>query len=197
MKYEIQPDDALIVVDLQHDFLTGGALGVDGAERIIEPINALASRFMRVYATRDWHPADHSSFTQYGGPWPVHCVAGTHGAAFHPALHLSNIDRILDKGTDRTVDGYSAFAETGLADDLRAHGVRRVFVCGLVTDYCVKASALDARTAGFDAVVIEDAAAAVNVDPGDEVRALDAIREAGAAVARSFEITGDARLVRR
>ena len=150
-----------------------------------------------MYATRDWHPANHSSYAQYGGPWPVHCVAGTHGAAFDPRLRLENVDRVIDKGTDRETDGYSAFAATDLADDLRAHGVRRIFVAGLATDYCVKASALDARAAGFDVVVIEDAAAAVNVEPGDEARALDEIRAAGAAVARSGDIMGDARLVRR
>jgi nicotinamidase-related amidase len=195
--YEIQPDDALVIVDVQHDFLPGGALGVAAGERIFDPIDALAPRFARVYATRDWHPADHSSYAQYGGPWPVHCVAGTHGAAFDPRLRLENVDRVVDKGIDRETDGYSAFAATDLAEDLRAHGVRRIFVAGLATDYCVKASALDARAAGFDVVVIEDAAAAVNVEPGDEERALDAIRDAGAAVARSGDITGDARLVRR
>ena len=197
MHYEIRPGDALVVVDVQHDFLPGGALGVAEGERIFAPIDELAPRFARVYATRDWHPADHSSYAQYGGPWPVHCVAGTHGAAFDPRLRLENVDRVVDKGIDRETDGYSAFAATDLAEDLRAHGVRRIFVAGLATDYCVKASALDARAAGFDVVVIEDAAAAVNVEPGDEERALDAIRDAGAAVARSGDITGDARLVRR
>jgi len=195
--YEIKPDDALVIVDVQHDFLPGGALAVAEGERVIEPINALAPRFARVYATRDWHPADHSSYAEHGGPWPVHCVAGTHGAAFHAALQLENVDRVVDKGTDRETDGYSAFAGTDLASDLRAHGVRRVFVAGLATDYCVKASALDARAAGFDVVVIEDAAAAVNVQPDDEVRALEEVRDAGAAVVRSADITGDARLVRR
>ncbi|MDB5072489.1 MAG: isochorismatase hydrolase [Candidatus Eremiobacteraeota bacterium] len=195
--YDIRPGDALVIVDVQHDFLPGGALGVAEGERIFDPIDALAPRFARVYATRDWHPADHSSYAQYGGPWPVHCVAGTHGAAFHPRLRLENVDRVVDKGIDRETDGYSAFAATDLADDLRAHGVRRLFVVGLATDYCVKASALDARAAGFDVVVIEDASAAVNVDPGDEARALDEIRAAGAAVARTADVTGNARLVRR
>jgi nicotinamidase-related amidase len=197
MTYEIRPDDALIVVDVQHDFLPGGALGVAEGERIFEPIDELAPRFARVYATRDWHPADHSSYAQYGGPWPVHCVAGTHGAAFDPRLDLDNVDVVIDKGTDRETDGYSGFAATSLESDLREHGVKRVFVCGLATDYCVKATALDARAAGFEVVVIEDAAAAVNVDPADEERALRAIRDAGAAVARSGDITGNARLVRR
>ena len=197
MTYEIRPDDALIVVDVQHDFLPGGALGVAEGERIFEPIDELAPRFARVYATRDWHPPDHSSYAAQGGPWPVHCVAGTHGAAFDPRLDLEHVDVVVDKGVDRETDGYSGFAATSLESDLREHGVKRVFVCGLATDYCVKATALDARAAGFEVVVIEDASAAVNVEPGDEARALEEIRAAGIAVARSGEITGDARLVRR
>jgi nicotinamidase/pyrazinamidase len=197
MTYEIRPDDALIVVDVQHDFLPGGALGVAEGERIFEPIDELAPRFARVYATRDWHPQDHSSYGEQGGPWPVHCVAGTHGAAFDPRLDLENVDVVVDKGIDRETDGYSGFAATSLESDLREHGVKRVFVCGLATDYCVKATALDARAAGFDVVVIEDASAAVNVDPADEERALKAIRDAGASVAHSGEIVGNARLVRR
>ncbi|HTD35224.1 MAG TPA: nicotinamidase [Candidatus Elarobacter sp.] len=186
--YEIRPDDALVIVDVQHDFLPGGALGVAEGERIFDPIDELAPRFARVYATRDWHPADHSSYAQYGGPWPVHCVAETHGAAFDPRLNLENVDVVVDKGTDRLTDGYSGFAATSLESDLREHGVRRIFVCGLATDYCVKATALDAKAAGFDVVVIEDAAAAVNVQPGDEERALQEVRDAGVAVARSGDL---------
>jgi nicotinamidase/pyrazinamidase len=191
--YDIKPEDALVIVDVQHDFLPGGALGVEEGERIFAPIDALAPRFGRVYATRDWHPADHTSYAQYGGPWPVHCVANTHGAAFDPRLDLAKVDVVVDKGTDRETDGYSGFAATILADDLRAHGIRRVFVVGLATDYCVKATALDAKAAGFDAVVLEDAAAAVNVNPGDEEAALQELRSAGVAVARSEDVTGSVR----
>ena len=190
MSIAIRPDDALIVVDVQRDFLPGGALAVADGARIFEPINALAPRFARVYATRDWHPADHSSFAQQGGPWPVHCVAGSHGAEFDERLDRSRVDAVVDKGGDAATDGYSGFASTTLAADLRAHAVARVFVCGLATDYCVKATALDARDAGFATVVIEDAAAAVNVTPGDEARALDELRAAGITVARSGELTG-------
>jgi nicotinamidase-related amidase len=197
MTYAIQPDDALVVVDVQHDFLPGGALGVAEGERIFAPIDALAPRFARVYATRDWHPADHSSFAAQGGPWPVHCVANSHGAAFDPRLDLGKIDVIVDKGVDRQTDGYSGFAATSLADDLRAHGVRRVFVCGLATDYCVKATALDALDDGFEAVVIDDASAAVNVDPSDEQFALDELRAAGVGIAHSTELQGAAAHVRR
>jgi len=190
----VGPDDALIVVDVQHDFLPGGALAVATGDRIFAPIDALAPRFRRVYATRDWHPPDHSSYAQYGGPWPVHCVAGTRGAAFDARLDLRKIDAVIDKGVDRDTDGYSGFAATALASDLRAHGVRRVFVCGLATDYCVKATALDAHAAGFSTVVVADASAAVNVQPGDEERALEELRAAGIDVVTSEDITGTARV---
>jgi nicotinamidase/pyrazinamidase len=196
MSYEIRPDDALVIVDVQHDFLPGGALAVAEGERIFAPLNALAPRFAHVYATRDWHPADHSSFAQHGGPWPVHCVANTHGAAFDPRLELAHVHVVVEKGTARETDGYSGFAATRLEQDLREHGVRRLFIGGLATDYCVKATALDAKRAGFDAVVIQDASAAVNVDPGDEERALDELRHAGVAVARSDELVGSVRPLR-
>jgi nicotinamidase/pyrazinamidase len=188
MTAAVRPDDALVVVDVQHDFLPGGALAVAEGARIFDPINALAPRFHRVYATRDWHPANHSSFAAQGGPWPVHCVAGSHGAAFDGRLDRTHVDVVIDKGVDAATDGYSGFAATTLADDLRAHGVSRVFVCGLATDYCVKATALDARAAGFDAVVVADAAAAVNVQAGDEERALDELRAAGVAIAQSADL---------
>jgi nicotinamidase/pyrazinamidase len=190
----VDPDDALIVVDVQHDFLPGGALAVADGDRIFAPIDALAPRFQRVYATRDWHPPDHSSYAAYGGPWPVHCVAGTRGAAFDARLDLRKIDAVIDKGVDRATDGYSGFAATALASDLRVHGVRRIFVCGLATDYCVKATALDAHAAGFATVVIADASAAVNVQPGDEAQALEELRTAGIQVVQSKDIIGSARV---
>jgi nicotinamidase/pyrazinamidase len=196
MSIAVAPDDALIVVDVQHDFLPGGALAVAAGERIFAPIDALAPRFARVYATRDWHPADHTSYAQHGGPWPVHCVADSHGAAFDARLDLGKIDQVVNKGTDRETDGYSGFAATKLADDLRAHSVGRVFVCGLATDYCVKATALDARAAGFETIVIADASAAVDVTPGDEGRALEELRAAGVAVVNSEDITGSVRVRR-
>ena len=198
MSVTVGPDDALIVVDVQHDFLPGGALAVAAGDRIFAPIRCapLAPRFRRVYATRDWHPLDHSSYSQFGGPWPVHCVAGTRGAAFDARLDLHKIDAVIDKGVDRATDGYSGFAATSLASDLRVHGVKRVFVCGLATDYCVKATALDAHAAGFDTIVVADASAAVDVQPGDEERALDELRTAGIDVVHSGDITGNARVRR-
>jgi len=187
-KLAIERDDALVVVDVQHDFLPGGALAVAEGERIFSPINALLPRFTRVYATRDWHPPDHSSFAQHGGPWPVHCVAGSHGAALDERLDHAQIERIVDKGVDRETDGYSGFAATELALDLCARGVRRIFVCGLATDYCVKATALDAMASGFDVVVLRDASAAVNVRPNDEESALEELRRAGVRIADSAEL---------
>jgi nicotinamidase/pyrazinamidase len=190
----VGPDDALIVVDVQHDFLPGGALAVANGERIFEPIDTLAPRFRRVYATRDWHPLDHSSYKPFGGPWPVHCVAGTRGAAFDARLDRKKVDTVIDKGVDRETDGYSGFVATSLASDLRMHGIKRVFVCGLATDYCVKATAFDAHAAGFTMVVIEDASAAVNVQPDDETKALEELRAAGIDVVQSEDITGNARV---
>lgn len=194
MSVTVGPDDALIVVDVQHDFLPGGALAVANGERIFEPIDTLAPRFRRVYATRDWHPLDHSSYKPFGGPWPVHCVAGTRGAAFDARLDRKKVDTVIDKGVDRETDGYSGFVATSLASDLRMHGIKRVFVCGLATDYCVKATAFDAHAAGFTTVVIEDASAAVNVQPDDETKALEALRAAGIDVVQSEDITGNARV---
>jgi nicotinamidase-related amidase len=185
----IRPDDALVIVDVQHDFMPGGVLGVAEGERIIAPIEALAGRFPRVYATRDWHPPGHSSFAEQGGPWPVHCVAGSHGAQLDARIARLPIDRIVDKGVDRQTDGYSAFSGTDLADDLRRHGVRRVFFCGLATDYCVRASALDAKREGFEAIVIPDASAAVKLEPGDERRALEDLKAAGVGLVASGEIS--------
>jgi nicotinamidase/pyrazinamidase len=197
MPIEIRPDDALVVVDLQNDFLPGGALAVAEGERIFEPINALVPRFARVYATRDWHPTDHSSFAAGGGPWPVHCVADTSGAAFHERFARGGVDVVIDKGTAAETDGYSGFAATSLERDLRDNGIKRVFVAGLATDYCVKATALDAKAAGFNVVVLSDAVAAVNVAHDDEKRALQALREAGVVVTTSTRVHGNARVVLR
>jgi nicotinamidase/pyrazinamidase len=197
MAFEIRPDDALVVVDVQHDFLPGGALAVADGERVFEPINALIPRFARVYATRDWHPPNHASFGHAGGPWPIHCVADTHGAAFDERFDRRGVDVVIDKGTAAETDGYSGFAATSLEQNLKDNGIKRVFVAGLATDYCVKATALDAKAAGFEVVVLSDAAAAVNVNHGDEKRALEEMREAGVVVTTSTRVHGNARVVLR
>ncbi len=186
--HRIGPHDALIVVDPQNDFLPGGTLAVAEGNRIFEPINRLMALFPYVVATRDWHPRDHAYFQANGGPWPWHCLARTHGAQFSPLLHSEQIDDVISKGTDPKTDGYSAFAATDLAEKLRQHGIRRVFVTGLATDYCVKATTIDARDAGFDAVVLTDAIAAIDATPGDELRALDEMRASGAQLMKSADV---------
>ncbi|HTT29267.1 MAG TPA: nicotinamidase [Solirubrobacteraceae bacterium] len=173
---------ALIVVDVQNDFCPGGALAVGGGDGVVEPINRLASAAPFVVATRDWHPPDHSSFAAQGGPWPVHCVRDTRGASLHPGIDLSQIDAIVDKGQSRDAEGYSAFEGTELERLLRDRSVETVDVAGLALDYCVKATALDARRAGFDVIVHRDATRAVDVHDGDGERAVDELRAAGVEV---------------
>lgn len=175
----IEPEDALVVVDPQNDFLPGGSLAVPDGNRIFEPINRIMPLFPYVVASRDWHPRNHRYFQAFGGPWPFHCLAGTPGAQFSPLLHVQDVDEVVSKGTDPQTDGYSAFAGTALAERLHSHGVRRIFVAGLATDYCVKCTTLDARDAGFDAVVVTDAIAGIDVAPGDVDRALEAMRARG------------------
>jgi nicotinamidase/pyrazinamidase len=177
--------EALVIVDYQIDFNPGGALAVAGGDDIADRINALAGddRFSLVAATRDWHPPDHSSFASNGGIWPVHCVAGSPGAELHPALDTAQVDVIVDKGRDRATEGYSGFQDTGLEALLRQRGIDRLTVVGLATDYCVKDTALDALRAGFAVTVDRTAVRGVDVEPGDSERALDELREAGAAIA--------------
>jgi nicotinamidase/pyrazinamidase len=173
---------ALIVVDVQNDFCPGGALAVGGGDGVVEPINRLASEAPFVVATRDWHPPDHGSFAAQGGPWPVHCVRDTPGASLHPGIDAGEVDVIVDKGQSRDADGYSAFDGTELERLLRERGVDTVDVAGLALDYCVKATALDARRAGFDVVVHRDATRAVEVHDGDGERAVDELRAAGVKI---------------
>jgi nicotinamidase/pyrazinamidase len=175
--------EALLVIDVQNDFTPGGALAVPNGDEVVAPINALigSDRFDAVIATRDWHPPDHGSFATSDppGPWPVHCVQGTPGAELHPALARQGIDVVVDKGQDRTTEGYSGFEDTGLAALLRARGIDAVTVVGLATDYCVKNTALDALREGFAVTIDPAAVRAVEVEPGDGERALDEVRAAG------------------
>lgn len=180
--------DALIVVDVQNDFCAGGALAVPGAERIFDNLNRLLLRFQHVLATKDWHPANHSSFKAQGGPWPPHCVQDTPGAEFHPALDSPLIEKTIYKGADVAAPGYSGFEATDLAAELRRRGVNRVFTCGLATDYCVRETTLAALHEGFQAVAVTDAMSAVDVQPGDAQRALDAMSSAGAELATTDEV---------
>ena len=195
---------ALILVDIQNDFLPGGALAVPEGEAVIPVANGLIPQFDLVVATKCWHPPNHVSFAvNHPGRqafetitidglqqtlWPVHCVQNTGGAAFAPALETERIARVFPKGTDPTVDGYSGFFDnarrgsTGLAEFLRERGVTSVVVCGLATDYCVRATALDASAEGFDVRVIEEGCRGVNVRAGDVDRALGDMRRAGVVI---------------
>lgn len=176
--------DALIVVDVQNDFLPGGSLGVPLGDAVIAPLNrciqACEQQGLPVFATRDWHPPDHCSFRSQGGIWPPHCVAGTPGAGFPARLSLPPNVRIISKATTAGADAYSGFQGTDLAAQLAEAGCARVLIGGLATDYCVRATALDARAAGLEVVVIEDAVQAVNVRPGDGQLALTDMRDSGA-----------------
>jgi nicotinamidase/pyrazinamidase len=176
---------ALVIVDFQNDFTPPhGALAVPDGDAIADRVNELArsGEFDLVVATRDWHPPDHGSFAERGGPWPVHCVADTPGAQLHPGLDASRVDVLVDKGQDPDTEGYSGFEGTRLEELLRERGIDQVTVVGLATDYCVKNTALDALRAGFQVTVDTDAIRGVEVQPGDSERALDELREAGATV---------------
>ena len=175
-------ETALIAVDVQHDFLPGGALGVPGGDAVVEPLVRAARGAGLVIKTRDAHTADHCSFAEQGGTWPVHCVEGTRGAELHPAIATLE-GPVVDKGTRQGADAYSGFDGTALADMLRTAGVTHVVVGGLATDYCVKATVLDALAAGFHTTVLADAIAAVDVAQGDGRRALDEMVAAGAQIA--------------
>lgn len=203
----------LILVDIQNDFLPGGALAVPRGDEVIPVANEVSPRFDLVVATQDWHPRDHGSFAANhpakkvgnvidlnGLPqvlWPVHCVQGTRGAEFAPPLDVSRVARVFRKGTDPTIDSYSGFYDnghrrsTGLSDYLRETGVTEVFVLGLATDYCVKFTALDARQRlHLRTTLIEDASRGVNLHPGDVAAAVEEMRKAGVRMIQSAEVPG-------
>lgn len=201
--------DCLVLVDLQYDFMPGGALAVAGGDTLVPVANRLAERFAHVVVTQDWHPAGHSSFASqhpghapfesvemtYGTQtlWPDHCVQGTAGAELHRDLALDRADLILRKGHRSGIDSYSAFMEndratpTGLAGFLRERGFRRLFFAGLATDFCVAWSVLDARRAGFEAVILTDACRAIDLG-GSLDAAMADMRAAGAVIAETASV---------
>lgn len=189
---KISPTDALIIVDAQNDFCPGGALAVPDGDKVIEPINRVAPLFRCVVTTQDWHPPNHCSFKENGGMWPSHCVAGTPGAELHPQLNQQPVNLRIHKADTAEKDAYSGFDNTDLAAQLRQRGVKRVFVCGLATDYCVRATALDALKEGFETVVLTDAVRGVDVQPGDSERALQEMRAMGAMMVTSGELEASA-----
>jgi nicotinamidase/pyrazinamidase len=195
---------ALVIVDIQYDFLPGGSLAVEHGDEVIPVANRAQSDFGLIVATQDWHPRNHGSFAsnhpgkkpgdmiELGGVpqvlWPDHCVQGSHGAEFHSAFDRSRVSRVFQKGTDPGIDSYSAFFDnghrksTGLGDFLRENGITDVFLLGLATDYCVKFSALDALYLGFATHVIEEGTRGVNLQPNDSRDALEELRNRGVQI---------------
>jgi nicotinamidase/pyrazinamidase len=212
MPIEPARDDVLIVVDVQYDFLPGGALAVPDGDAVIAPINALARRFRHVVLTQDWHPRAHASFASshpgmkafetvqlpYGEQilWPDHCVQGTHGAALAENLDIPHAALVIRKGTARDIDSYSGFVEadrstpTGLAGYLKERGIKRAFCAGLATDFCVAWTALDARAAGFGAYVVDDACRAIDTQ-GSLARAWADMNAAGVVRISARDIGND------
>jgi nicotinamidase/pyrazinamidase len=200
-------DRVLLIIDVQNDFCPGGNLAVDGGDEVVPVINRILPRFPRVVATQDWHPVDHVSFASShpgrkpldvvdaGGIeqvlWPDHCVQGTRGAELHPRLEVGRIELVLRKGLRRALDSYSAFFEndhrtdTGLRFYLKGMRTRELYVCGLATDYCVRASALDARRLGFQVTLVADACRGVDFPGGSVAKSLAEMRKAGVRVTES------------
>ena len=177
---------ALVVVDVQVDFCPGGALAVEGGDQIIHGLNTAIDAFERfglpVFFTRDWHPPNHMSFAGHGGVWPPHCVQGSRGSAFHPNLRVPPGAPVFSKGDDPLKEAYSGFQGTGLEAAMREREVDEIYIGGLATDYCVKESTLDALSAGFNVVVLEDCVRAVDAKPGDGALAMAEMKEAGAVL---------------
>ena len=177
-------DDALILVDVQNDFLPEGALAVPDGDAIVPVLNSYIERFetkaLPVFASRDWHPGNHCSFTDQGGTWPRHCVAGTAGAQFAIELELPENTVTISKAAQPDKDAYSAFEDTELHSLLQRHGLKRLFIGGLATDYCVLNTVMDALKLGYDVVLLSDAVAAVNLHAADGAKAAKKMHDAGA-----------------
>lgn len=205
---------ALILVDIQNDFIPGGALAVAEGDKVVPVANRIQSAFDLIVATQDWHPANHGSFaSQHPGKkpgdvidlngiaqvlWPDHCVQHSRGAEFHRDLEMRRVAKIFQKGVDPDIDSYSGFFDnghrrgTGLAEYLRAQKVSDIYIAGLATDYCVKFTALDGRTLGLNVFVIEDACRGVNLAPGDSATAIDQMRSAGVNIVTSDDLVSAA-----
>ena len=191
-KLKLGVGDALLVVDVQNDFLPGGHLAVPHGDEVVPALNRCLALFsaakLPIYASRDWHSADHCSFRAQGGPWPPHCIADTHGAEFAVNLELPADTVIISKANKPDKDAYSAFGGTDLGLCLKAAGVRRVFVGGLATDYCVLNTVRDALALGYGVVLLTDAVRAVDVASGDGERSLAEMRQWGTQLATSADL---------
>ena len=192
MKIYITEDSALIIVDMQNDFMPGGALPVKDADLIIPIINKYIEKFRDrrrpVYATRDWHPENHISFNTRGGPWPPHCIQGTKGAEFHKDLNLPDDVIIVNKADNPDKDAYSGFQDTFLDIDLRRRGVSRIFVAGVATEYCVKSTVIDGLNLGYEVILLIDAIKGVDLNPGDSEKAIEETLMRGAILATLDEV---------
>ncbi|MBM9514135.1 isochorismatase family protein [Desulfogranum marinum] len=188
----LDQSDALLLVDVQNDFLEGGSLAVPDADAILPVLNRylalFADRSLQIVASRDWHPAEHCSFVENGGQWPPHCVADTPGAAFSQSLILPASCYVVSKATTAEHEAYSGFDGTELTSYLQQHRVKRLFIGGLATDYCVLQTVLDALKNGFAVVLLVDAIRAVDVQSGDGARAIAKMIENGAQTAKLTDI---------
>ncbi|RLD93439.1 MAG: nicotinamidase [Aquificota bacterium] len=192
--FRLGKGDALVIVDLQRDFLPGGALPVPLGDQVVPVMNVYIRLFrereLPVIATRDWHPPDHCSFRDQGGLWPPHCVQGTPGAEFAEDLDLPEDAIVISKATRSDEEAYSGFQGTALDERLRKLGVRRLFVGGLATDYCVLSTVKDALALGYEVCLLKDAIRAVNVQPGDGERAEKEMESLGAVSVTLEDLTG-------
>ena len=184
MSIQLTAGDALIIVDVQNDFLSGGSLSVAGGNTIIPALNRYIARFqahqLPIFATRDWHPPDHCSFQPQGGPWPPHCIAGSAGTAFPASLKLPANTHIISKATARETDAYSGFSGTQLNELLQSLHVHRIFIGGLATEYCVLNTVNDALRLGYTTFILTDAIQAINLQPQDGQHALQEMIHSGA-----------------
>lgn len=192
LKLTINRNDALTVVDVQRDFCLGGALPVPKGDQVVPTLNEYIKIFeearARIYAIRDWHPPNHISFKAYGGPWPPHCIQKSKGAEFHPDLKLPESVTIISHSTDPSRESYSGFDGTELGEELKKESVRRIFVGGLATDYCVKNTVLDALKLRFEAVLLTDAIQGINARSNDSEKAIEEMVEKGAKKATLSDI---------
>jgi nicotinamidase-related amidase len=196
--FDLSENDALIITDIQKDFCEKGALPVPAAEEIIPVINDYIKIFnktkAKIFATRDWHPANHISFKQRGGSWPPHCVQDTEGAKFHPDLKLPITATILSKAIDPDKEAYSSFEGTTLEQQLKKQNVQRIFVGGLTAEYCVKTTILDAISLGFKAILLQDATRGLEQQVGDTEKALAEMTKNGAQKATLADFSDDPEL---
>ncbi|MFQ6125903.1 MAG: nicotinamidase [Candidatus Heimdallarchaeota archaeon] len=187
MQFKIDKKDVFIIVDVQRDFCPEGALPVPDGDKVVPILNEYIKRFQKagspIYATRDWHPPNHTSFKPYGGIWPAHCIQNSEGAAFHPDLMLPEDVRIVSKATNPSKEAYSGFDSLQFKEELEQKSIKRIFVGGLATDYCVKSTVLDALKFGFETILLVDAIRGVNVKPRDSEKAIEEMIRKGVLTA--------------